>query len=158
MGGKYRCALCDKLFKGPEFVKKHIIAPVKADHVQIPEEGTLKAIDEQYYENYVSDPKRILPSNINFTKENEKQAQRNKKQNQQQQFDDDRQQQGYRNNNRGGGRGRGGFRGGRGRGGFNRGGYGGYNDGPQDKPMYESRKIMSYVDLYAPPDDSIELD
>lgn len=94
--GKYRCALCDKLFKGPEFVKKHIIAPVKADHVQIPEEVVMKAIDEQYYENYLSDPKRILPSNINFTKENEKQAQRNKKQNQQQQqFDDDRQQQGY---------------------------------------------------------------
>jgi hypothetical protein len=154
--GKYRCGLCDKLFKGPEFVKKHIIAPAKSDHVPVPEEVSLKAIEEQYYENYLSDPKRILPSNINFTKENEKQALR-KKQNQQQQFDDDRPQQSYRGR---GGRGRGnqGFRG-RGRGGFNR-GYGSPygNEGPQDKSMYESRKIMSYVDLDAPPDENIELD
>jgi hypothetical protein len=58
--GKFACGLCQKLFKGPQFVKKHI-------HLKHPEEVDKmkdKALEEQYFLNYFEDPRRILPSNM----------------------------------------------------------------------------------------------
>lgn len=57
---KYRCAVpkCTKLFMAPDFVRKHL----KLKHPHLVEEATRKAVEEQYFQNYVRDPRRILPS------------------------------------------------------------------------------------------------
>ncbi|ORX91462.1 hypothetical protein K493DRAFT_286786 [Basidiobolus meristosporus CBS 931.73] len=57
--GRYRCSLCNKLFKGEEFVKKHIGHKHPENFAEISEE-----VD--YYNNYVRDPFHItLPSTTN---------------------------------------------------------------------------------------------
>ncbi|KAJ3231072.1 hypothetical protein HDU81_004062 [Chytriomyces hyalinus] len=49
---KYRCAECSKLFRGREFVKKHL----RAKH-----DGVVEALKEEvtFYNNYVKDPNRV---------------------------------------------------------------------------------------------------
>eukprot|EP01133_Synstelium_polycarpum_P001389 gene1389-1602_t len=53
---KYRCSLCAKLFKGSEYVKKHI-------NLKHPEElkkdSEEKGTEEQFFLNYFSDPRRM---------------------------------------------------------------------------------------------------
>jgi hypothetical protein len=55
---KCRCKLCNKLFKGAEFVEKHVKTKHKADFQEI--------IDEvQYFNNYIRDSQRVTPpSNV----------------------------------------------------------------------------------------------
>uniref|UniRef100_A0A6B2KZY1 C2H2-type domain-containing protein n=1 Tax=Arcella intermedia TaxID=1963864 RepID=A0A6B2KZY1_9EUKA len=55
---RYRCDLCSKMFKAVKFVRKHIDTkhPDDVNHVK---QQVLKA---RYFENYISDPNRILPS------------------------------------------------------------------------------------------------
>lgn len=57
---KFACALCNKLFKGPQFVKKHL----GLKHPEDIEKTREKALEEQYFQNYLDDPRRILPSSI----------------------------------------------------------------------------------------------
>jgi len=54
---KHRCTLCNKLFMGEKFVKKH----VGLKHADKLEEVKKKAVEQQYFDNYCSDTKRINP-------------------------------------------------------------------------------------------------
>lgn len=55
---KFRCSVCSKLFKGSEFVKKHL----KSKHP----ETYCDAVEEaQFLNNYVRDPNRIVPISSN---------------------------------------------------------------------------------------------
>jgi len=55
---KYRCGLCNKLFMAENFVKKHI----GLKHPEKILETKKKSLEQQFFENYCSDPKRINPS------------------------------------------------------------------------------------------------
>ncbi|KAJ9083457.1 hypothetical protein DSO57_1034551 [Entomophthora muscae] len=55
---KFRCSACNKLFKGAEFVKKHL----KTKH---PETYNDAAEEVQFLNNYVRDPNRIMPASPN---------------------------------------------------------------------------------------------
>jgi len=57
---KYRCSVtkCGKLFMASEFVKKHL----KLKHANLVEDIKAKVDEDQYFQNYLSDPRRILPS------------------------------------------------------------------------------------------------
>ncbi|EFA80136.1 C2H2-type zinc finger-containing protein [Heterostelium album PN500] len=55
---KYRCSLCCKLFKGSEYVKKHI----NLKHPEeLKEDSHKKGTEEQFFLNYFSDPRRMIP-------------------------------------------------------------------------------------------------
>ncbi|EGC30217.1 hypothetical protein DICPUDRAFT_58394 [Dictyostelium purpureum] len=55
---KYKCNLCSKLFKGAEYVKKHI----NLKHPEeLKNESETKGTEEQFFLNYFSDPRRITP-------------------------------------------------------------------------------------------------
>lgn len=56
-GSKYKCTICDKLFKGPEFVHKHVLIK----HA----EGLYKKFnkvrfDELLKESYMNDPNKFI--------------------------------------------------------------------------------------------------
>ncbi|KAI9099434.1 arsenite-resistance protein 2-domain-containing protein [Phlyctochytrium arcticum] len=53
--GKYRCLECSKLFKGDDFVKKHI----KVKHQTV---GSEIKPEVEYFNNYIRDPTKIDPS------------------------------------------------------------------------------------------------
>ncbi|EGG21216.1 C2H2-type zinc finger-containing protein [Cavenderia fasciculata] len=59
---KFRCSLCAKLFKGSEYVNKHI-------HLKHPEElkkdSEDKGTEEQFFLNYFSDPRKMTPPTAN---------------------------------------------------------------------------------------------
>lgn len=54
---KYKCKLCDKLFKGPEFVHKHIF---NKHEDSLNEKFNKVRYDELMKENYLSDPNKII--------------------------------------------------------------------------------------------------
>eukprot|EP00466_Bigelowiella_natans_P011742 jgi/Bigna1/141334/aug1.62_g16042 len=54
--GKFRCALCTKLFKADYFVHKHL----RNKHKEEVLKAKVKAQDEQFFANYQSDPHRIV--------------------------------------------------------------------------------------------------
>jgi len=60
---KYRCAVCNKLFRGDEFVRKHIVLK----HVDSLNEAKQKGLEEQFFLNYWNDPRHIqfLPNQQN---------------------------------------------------------------------------------------------
>lgn len=66
---KYRCAFCSKLFKGDEFVRKHIVLK----HVENITEVRQKALEEQFFLNYWEDPRHIHP----VTNQQQQQQQKN---------------------------------------------------------------------------------
>jgi len=57
---KYKCGLCVKYFKGPSFVRKHIMLR----HQEKISEVKQKALEEQFFTNYSIDPNHITPMNI----------------------------------------------------------------------------------------------
>mmetsp|Transcript_34343 Transcript_34343/g.55549 ORF Transcript_34343/g.55549 Transcript_34343/m.55549 type:complete len:346 (+) Transcript_34343:1541-2578(+) len=54
---KYRCALCTKLFRGPEFVRKHISLKHETNIAGVKTKARL----EQFFNNYANDPNRMMP-------------------------------------------------------------------------------------------------
>ena len=54
---KYKCKLCDKMFKGPEFVHKHIF---NKHEDALNEKFNKVRFDELMKENYLSDPHKII--------------------------------------------------------------------------------------------------
>jgi hypothetical protein len=64
---RYRCAFCSKLFKGDHFVYKHL----SLKHSKEEEEIREKAVQEQYWRNFETNPPRLAqppsqPSSRNF--------------------------------------------------------------------------------------------
>eukprot|EP00741_Cyanophora_paradoxa_P007801 tig00001214_g7547.t1 len=57
---KYRCVQCTKLFKGPEFVGKHI----RNKHEDKINELKAKLREDAAAEAYLADPRRLLPSGL----------------------------------------------------------------------------------------------
>lgn len=55
--GKYGCKLSQKLFIGPEFVKKH----VRVKHAGVVDEFQAKLLDDIYRENYLEDAPDTVP-------------------------------------------------------------------------------------------------
>lgn len=56
-GNKYKCKICEKLFKGPEFVHKHIANK----HNQVLDEKFNKVrFSELLKENYLNDPNKFV--------------------------------------------------------------------------------------------------
>jgi hypothetical protein len=56
-GNKYKCKVCDKMFKGPEFVNKHIFTK----HEQTLSEKFNKIrFDDMLKENYLNDPNKFV--------------------------------------------------------------------------------------------------
>ncbi|TPX60142.1 hypothetical protein PhCBS80983_g02000 [Powellomyces hirtus] len=53
--GKFRCTVCSKLFKGEEFVKKHL--KTKHNEITLP---TRKEVE--FFNNYVRDPNKVDPT------------------------------------------------------------------------------------------------
>jgi len=58
---RFKCVLCTKLFKGYEFVQKHMALK----HAPEVEEGRRKALSQQFLQNYLDDPN--APSDIPST-------------------------------------------------------------------------------------------
>jgi hypothetical protein len=56
---RFRCDVCSKMFKGPIFVKKHIAAK----HPEKLEEIKEKALEEQYFQNYLQHCDKIQDMN-----------------------------------------------------------------------------------------------
>jgi len=57
---KFRCALCRKLFRGPNFVHKHLVnkhEPVVKKYIQAER-------DKHYFENYSHDPNKLLQKDL----------------------------------------------------------------------------------------------
>jgi len=52
--GKFKCGLCPKLFKGTDFVTKHVRTKHEENIQEIDDEGA-------FYNNYVQDPNHLLP-------------------------------------------------------------------------------------------------
>jgi len=57
---KFQCKLCAKMFVGPEFVRKHLVLK----HADKQAETDSKAREEQYFLNYINDPKRPTPQPV----------------------------------------------------------------------------------------------
>jgi len=55
---KFRCGYCSKLFCGDNFVRKHI----NGKHMTEIEQAKNKALEKQYFENYLADPRRPVPA------------------------------------------------------------------------------------------------
>jgi len=60
---KFRCMICSKLFAADHFVKKHLTLK----HEDKFSEVKKLAFDNQYFENYLNDPKKIQPPQTSST-------------------------------------------------------------------------------------------
>lgn len=56
--GRFRCAICNKLFSADHYVKKHL----NLKHNDKIEEAKKKALEKQFFDNYFRDPRRIIPT------------------------------------------------------------------------------------------------
>ncbi len=54
---KYKCKVCDKMFKGPEFVHKHIFNKHKPD---LDKKFNKVRFDALLKENYFNDPNKMI--------------------------------------------------------------------------------------------------
>jgi len=55
---KYRCSICGKLFMGENFIRKHL----SMKHTEETEKYKKKAHENQFFENFLSDPRRMTPN------------------------------------------------------------------------------------------------